>query len=133
MRPSKRVASGCKVHQVQGFDLAFCFESRFQGEMIKQQFDIEGQTLAPEIKAGQPHGGSADIWSLGQILYQMLSEPTDSCDRILSPTEEKKWLVTVEDSVKALAVSMTDPDPNKRPSAKQVLSDPWISSKTRQK
>ena len=84
MRPSKRVASGCKVHRVQGFDLAFCFEPHFKDGMIKQQFDIEGYTLAPEIKAGQPHGESVDIWSLGQNLYEMLSQPTDSCYRILS-------------------------------------------------
>ena len=78
------MASGCKVHRVQGFDLAYCFEPRSKCGIIRQQFDIDGYTLAPEIEAGQPHGESADIWSLGQILYQMLSEPTDSYDRILT-------------------------------------------------
>ena len=85
--------------------------------------------LAPEIRVGQAHGKAADIWSLGQILYQMLSLPAVSCDRILTPEEDAKWLVTVDDSVKLLAAAMTESDPTKRPSAKQVLCNPWISGK----
>lgn len=101
--------------------------------MIKQQFNIEGFTLAPEIQTGQAHGKSADIWALGQILYQMLSEPTDTCNRILQPNEDAMWLVTVNDSVKDLAAAMTHSDSEMRLSAEKVLLDPWISSKPLQR
>ena len=31
-----------------------------------------GRKLAPEIEAGKAHNGAADIWALGQILYNLL-------------------------------------------------------------
>ena len=49
MQPSKRQASGFKVHRIQGFDFAYYLEPVFEGVMIKQQFDIERFDLAPEI------------------------------------------------------------------------------------
>ena len=129
MQPSKRQASGFKVQRIQGFDFAYYLEPVFEGVMIKQQFDIERFELAPEIKEGGPHNTSADIWALGQVLYQMLSVPADSSERILTQNEEARWLEGVNENVKELAAAMTDANHRKRPSAQQVLSHPWISNK----
>ena len=49
-------------------DMAYCLKA---GQKVTQTFDI-GRLLAPEIEAGLPHDVSADIWSLGQIAYQLL-------------------------------------------------------------
>ena len=73
--------------------------------------------LPPEVESGEPQDCRADIWSLGQILYQILSEPTKSkTRRILKPGEEAHWIPDVKDEIKALACAMTDPDLEKRPS-----------------
>ena len=39
---------------------------------------IDGITLPPEVESGEAHDYRVDVWSLGQILYQILSESESS-------------------------------------------------------
>ena len=39
--------------------------------------------MAPEIEAGEEHDQSADIWSLGQLMIQLLSDKAVSSDCVI--------------------------------------------------
>ena len=54
---------------IDGLDLSICMRAN---EHCQQTFRL-GRPLAPEIESGEPHDCSADIWSLGQIAFHLLS------------------------------------------------------------
>lgn len=95
--------------------------------------------LSPEIVARAKScfdGKKADIWSLGVMLYAMLSESFHVSGR----TEREILHSIIEFDVdsldcsylskgaKNLVISLLSPNPNDRPSIAEVLEDPWLSS-----
>ena len=87
--------------------------------MVKQSFMMEDYMLPPEVKLGEAQDFRVDVWSLGQILYQMLSEPKSSqAISLLKLNEEANWLPLVNEEIKALAGAMTNPSLEHRPSIK---------------
>ena len=82
--------------------------------------------LPPEVETGEAQDCRVDIWSLGQILYQLLSEPNDT-RRLLLPGEDTHWITGVREDIKTLASAMTDPSLEHRPSIKSVLEHSWLS------
>ena len=62
--------SGRTKVQLSCLDMAFCLKA---GQQVTQTFNVE-RVLAPEIETGLPHDSSTDIWSLGQIAYQLLCD-----------------------------------------------------------
>ena len=63
-----KVKKGRVKIQIGCFDLAYCLK---KGHMVTQTFNVS-RRFAPEIEQAQAHDTAADIWSLGQVCYQLL-------------------------------------------------------------
>ncbi|NWY10311.1 KS6A3 kinase, partial [Aphelocoma coerulescens] len=96
--------------------------------------------VAPEVLKRQGYDAACDIWSLGVLLYTMLTGytpfangPDDTPEEILARIGSGKFSLSggywnsVSDTAKADLVSkMLHVDPHQRLTAAQVLSHPWI-------
>ena len=80
--------------------------------------------MPPEVEAGEPYGLSADIWALGQLHIQLLTEDKNRRDKSLGFLF--KWNEKVPDSVKALCLRMVDSNPSVRPSITDMICHPWF-------
>jgi len=97
--------------------------------------------VAPEVLKRQGYDAACDVWSLGVLLYIMLSGTTpfantggDKPDTILKRIGEGKlelessnWR-SVSPSAKDLIRLMLDVEPQKRPTAAQILAHSWMTS-----
>lgn len=95
--------------------------------------------MAPEIFTAGLHGGygnKVDIFSAGVTLYVMLCgyEPFygTSDEELIEANRnadlefpKEEWASVSKEAV-SLVKSMMSVEPTKRPSAEQVLADPWI-------
>uniref|UniRef100_A0A0R3RFI3 Ribosomal protein S6 kinase n=1 Tax=Elaeophora elaphi TaxID=1147741 RepID=A0A0R3RFI3_9BILA len=97
------------------------------------------QFVAPEILKKQGYDMNCDVWSLGVLLFTMLSGETpfaasenDSPQKILKRVGEGKYSVNgqawtnISEQAKDLVRRLLHADPFKRLSAKQILTHPWI-------
>ncbi|XP_009323764.1 PREDICTED: ribosomal protein S6 kinase alpha-3 isoform X2 [Pygoscelis adeliae] len=95
--------------------------------------------VAPEVLKRQGYDAACDIWSLGILLYTMLTGytpfangPDDTPEEILARIGSGKFSLsggywnTVSDTAKDLVSKMLHVDPHQRLTAAQVLSHPWI-------
>ncbi|NWX19231.1 KS6A3 kinase, partial [Aegotheles bennettii] len=99
--------------------------------------------VAPEVLKRQGYDAACDIWSLGVLLYTMLTGytpfangPDDTPEEILARIGSGKFSLsggywnTVSETAKAstfdLVSKMLHVDPHQRLTAAQVLSHPWI-------
>ncbi|GJP30851.1 hypothetical protein CLOM_g7181 [Closterium sp. NIES-68] len=98
---------------------------------------VSGSTfyMAPEVLSGE-YCHSADVWSLGVILYTMLSgtvpffgaDHSESTDAVLNGRLDfsgPEW-ATISVEAKGLIRCMLHRDPRRRPTAAKVLSHPWV-------
>ncbi|CAB0034513.1 unnamed protein product [Trichogramma brassicae] len=100
--------------------------------------------VAPEVLKRQGYDAACDIWSLGILLYIMLSgripfpnTPGDTANDILDrigrgyvDVESGVWsMITPE--AKDLVKRMLHIDPTRRPNAASVLKHPWIVNRHR--
>ncbi|KAK6726928.1 hypothetical protein RB195_004931 [Necator americanus] len=120
-------------------DFGFASQSRAENGMLMTPC-YTAQFVAPEVLKRQGYDRSCDVWSLGVLLYAMLSGqtpfamgPSDPADEILKRVGEgrvvmegKPWL-EISDSAKDLVRKLLDVDASKRPTAKQILQHPWIT------
>ncbi|KAI6203602.1 Non-specific serine/threonine protein kinase [Aphelenchoides besseyi] len=97
------------------------------------------QFVAPEVLKQRGYDQAADIWSLGVLLYTMLSgetpfatHPTDEPSRILQrisegriPMSGPRW-EKLSDLSKDLITRMLHVDPRRRISAKELVVHPWL-------
>jgi len=97
--------------------------------------------VAPEVLKRQGYDAACDVWSLGVLLYIMLSGTTpfantggDKPEAILKRIGEGKmefessnWR-SVSSSAKDLIRLMLDVEPQKRPTAAQILAHSWMTS-----
>ncbi|KAH6814846.1 hypothetical protein C2S51_023864 [Perilla frutescens var. frutescens] len=92
--------------------------------------------VSPEALSGGKITPKSDIWSLGVILYILLSgyppfiaqTNRQKQQMILSGQlsfYEKTWK-NISSSVKQLIISLLKVDPNLRPSAQEILQHPWV-------
>ncbi|CAI5475029.1 unnamed protein product [Closterium sp. Yama58-4] len=98
---------------------------------------ISGSTfyMAPEVLSGE-YGHSADVWSLGVLLFTMLSgavpffgdDNSESTEAVLNGQldfSSPGW-ATISIEAKGLIRCMLHRDPRRRPTAAKVLSHPWV-------
>jgi p90 ribosomal S6 kinase len=99
--------------------------------------------VAPEVLKRQGYDAACDIWSLGVILYIMLSgrcpfstAPNDSPQRILQRISSGKldlhngrW-ANVSQEAKMLVTDMLHIAPQRRPTAAQLVKHVWLTSAT---
>ena len=96
--------------------------------------------VAPEVLLQKPYGKNVDLWSLGVIIYVMLSAmlPFDSGDTKETARRTIYEEVTfthacwayASDSVKHLIKGLLTKDRQKRVSIEEVLTHPWICKKS---
>jgi len=97
--------------------------------------------VAPEVLRKQGYDASCDVWSLGVLLFIMLSGktpfangPEDTPEEILQRIGEGKFDLcggdwnSVSDSAKDLVKRMLDVESSNRPTAVQVLNHAWMKS-----
>ncbi|XP_030624528.1 ribosomal protein S6 kinase alpha-3 isoform X3 [Chanos chanos] len=98
--------------------------------------------VAPEVLKKQGYDAACDIWSLGVLLYTMLTGftpfangPEDTPEEILVRIGSGKFSLTggywnsVSTEAKDLVSKMLHVDPHQRLTAAQVLRHPWIVHK----
>ncbi|XP_035288917.1 ribosomal protein S6 kinase alpha-3 isoform X2 [Anguilla anguilla] len=98
--------------------------------------------VAPEVLKKQGYDAACDIWSLGVLLYTMLTGftpfangPDDTPEEILARVGSGKFALTggywntVSAEAKDLVSKMLHVDPHQRLTAAQVLRHPWIVHK----
>lgn len=94
---------------------------------------------APEVLMGTGHGKPCDIWSLGVIAFTLLVgySPfrSENVNDFLQEVQNdpvvvfhKQYWKNISQYAKDFIESCLTVDPEKRPSAKQLLSDPWITA-----
>jgi len=95
--------------------------------------------VAPEVLRKQGYDAAVDVWSMGVLLYIMLSGktpfangPTDSPDEILKRINGSKFQLdsghwaSVSNDAKSLVKKMLDIEPRNRPTTAQVCLHPWM-------
>ncbi|CAI4060860.1 hypothetical protein N7582_001736 [Saccharomyces uvarum] len=94
--------------------------------------------VAPEVLTQDGHGKPCDIWSIGVITYTLLcGYSAFKAERVLDFLDEcttGKYPVTfhrpywdsVSDKAKRFILKALDLNPAKRPTAAELLEDPWI-------
>ncbi|GAA6069278.1 ribosomal protein S6 kinase alpha-3 isoform X1, partial [Tachysurus ichikawai] len=98
--------------------------------------------VAPEVLKKQGYDAACDVWSLGVLLYTMLTGftpfangPEDTPEEILARIGSGKFSLTggywnsVSAEAKDLVSKMLHVDPHQRLTAAQVLRHPWIVHK----
>lgn len=94
---------------------------------------------APEVLMGTGHGKPCDIWSLGVIAFTLLVgySPfrSENVNDFLQEVQNdpvvvfhKQYWKNISQYAKDFIESCLTVDPKKRPSAKQLLSNPWITA-----
>jgi len=90
--------------------------------------------LAPEVLRGQGHGTPVDWWSLGTLVYEMLTglPPFYSANtnvmyqKILS--SELRFPPEMSGDCRSFLSGLLERDPAKRMSGEEVMKHPWLSS-----
>ncbi|VDO88276.1 unnamed protein product [Haemonchus placei] len=132
-------SSSCESDSLRIIDFGFAKQSRAENGMLMTPC-YTAQFVAPEILKRQGYDRSCDVWSLGVLLYAMLSGqtpfamgPNDPADEILKRVDEgrvtmegKAW-EDISDNAKDLVRKLLDVDASRRPTAKQILQHPWIT------
>ena len=94
-------------------------------------------TLSPEVLLGKAYDKKVDCWSLGIILYEMLSGVlpfySDRNDELVNmildqPLDEDMpmSMLTISDEAFELITKLLDRDSTKRLSIKEALSHDWF-------
>ena len=94
--------------------------------------------VAPEIMAHESYDWSADVWSLGVLLYSVLAGYVPDFRRVkvaqkpvhffdhFTAFNSHPWR-SVSPAAKSLITKMLSPRPDNRPSTAEILSDPWLN------
>ncbi len=89
---------------------------------------------APEILSRQGHGAPADLWSLGILVYEMLCYETpfksngDDSWALYRSTVSGRFHMPrhLSPGCTQLINSLLQPDPHKRPTARELMKHPWF-------
>ncbi len=100
-----------------------------------------GGYIAPEVRQQKPYSTAVDNWALGVLMYcclaaklpfaasmQPLSPHREECRRAFQLTFADEQWKDVSPACKGLIARLLDTDPMRRVTAKEALSDPWVSA-----
>lgn len=99
--------------------------------------------VAPEVLTTHGHGKACDIWSLGVITYTLLCGYSpfvaDTVENFLNectaedqPVKfQKPYWNGISEEAKKFIVRALTLNPHKRPTAKELSEDPWITSSSK--
>ncbi|CAD2216556.1 Protein kinase domain/Protein tyrosine kinase, putative [Angomonas deanei] len=92
------------------------------------------ETVAPEVGSLQPFEESADVWSVGVVLLQLLTKPdTMFCtDDLVDMELLSPWLAPLSASAKTFIMKCFKKDPAQRPTMVELLQHPFLSQTTGQ-
>jgi len=118
----------------------FGFATRTGGDL--QQILTQCGSLhytAPEILLAQPYGPAVDMWSVGVIIYVLLTGcfpwegDADDLQGILSQIVNASFQfpknISISPSAKHLITKLIVRDPNARYTAEEALNHPWVQGK----
>ncbi|KAF8367983.1 rskn-1, partial [Pristionchus pacificus] len=122
-------------------DFGFAKQSRAENGMLMTPC-YTAQYVAPEVLLRQGYDRSCDVWSLGVILYAMLSghapfaSSQDEEESLMAKRlsegaysmEGAVW-TKISDQAKDLVRRLLHVDPHKRPTARQIELHGWISER----
>eukprot|EP00472_Partenskyella_glossopodia_P008496 CAMPEP_0197536986 /NCGR_PEP_ID=MMETSP1318-20131121/55494_1 /TAXON_ID=552666 /ORGANISM="Partenskyella glossopodia, Strain RCC365" /LENGTH=1269 /DNA_ID=CAMNT_0043095029 /DNA_START=175 /DNA_END=3985 /DNA_ORIENTATION=- len=108
--------------------------ARLMSQHTTMLTSIKGTPLymAPELVKEQPYNQTADLWSLGVILYELrVGKPpffTNNIYKLIRMiiNENIKWPQAIPPQMRSFLELLLVKDPTKRGSWKQVRSHPWI-------
>ncbi|XP_043277250.1 ribosomal protein S6 kinase 2 beta isoform X2 [Venturia canescens] len=124
-------------------DLGFAKQLRAENGLLMTPC-YTANFVAPEVLKRQGYDAACDIWSLGVLLYIMLSgrtpfpnSPGDSASDILDrigpgfvDLETGIW-TQISKEAKELVQRMLHIEPRRRPTASSILKAPWLSNRHR--
>ncbi|CAG9328081.1 unnamed protein product [Blepharisma stoltei] len=118
----------------------FGIATKIQPEENVKQFVGSSYYVAPEVIEGN-YDTKCDIWSCGIILYIMLSgyPPFNGTSEAAIFTKIKRGVFTfsgaewahISKEAKSIIKRMLTSNPIKRPTAKELINDPWIRDRTK--
>eukprot|EP00271_Cylindrocystis_brebissonii_P007691 TRINITY_DN212_c0_g1_i1.p1 TRINITY_DN212_c0_g1~~TRINITY_DN212_c0_g1_i1.p1 ORF type:complete len:473 (-),score=38.96 TRINITY_DN212_c0_g1_i1:1150-2568(-) len=93
--------------------------------------------MAPEVLLCKPYDQKADMWSLGVVLYSMLSASFPFCADASEDLEETivgasvnfsegPWVSLSAEALNIVS-RLLDKNPSRRPSAKELMKHPWFA------
>lgn len=93
--------------------------------------------VGPEVLSGRPYDGyAADIWSLGVVLYRLLTgtypfqgtKPAKLFNKILKGSEAVNFPVDMDKGAQDLISKLLNGNPGARPDSVELLQDSWLTS-----
>ncbi|KHN71529.1 Ribosomal protein S6 kinase 2 alpha, partial [Toxocara canis] len=140
LKPSNVMYASTKADpdSIRIIDFGFAKQLRAENGLLMTPC-YTAQFVAPEVLKKQGYDMSCDVWSLGVLLYTMLSGEApfatgvnDTPSQILERVGEGRFSLSgptwanVSDLAKDIVKRMLHVDPSKRLPAKQLLVHPWI-------
>ncbi|XP_067833025.1 serine/threonine-protein kinase Nek9-like [Heptranchias perlo] len=92
--------------------------------------------MSPELCQGEKYNFKSDIWAVGCVLFELLTltrtfdatNPLNLCVKIVRGTRTMEVDPTVySDALRSLVLDCLDKNPEKRPTAEEILNRPIIS------